>query len=90
MNLSRVAAYDHVFRAVPQSLPANSWIVSQISLRLLPSTFFPITLQIILPVDDIPGVTGQTSLECPTLGGTLDDSRVQRSVATLFIAASVV
>ena len=91
LNLSRVAAYHDVFRTFPQSLRANSWIVPQIRPRLLPSTFYPITLQIILPVDNRPEVTGQTSLECSSLGGTLDNSRVflyqvQRSVATLFIA----
>lgn len=90
-NLSRVAAYHDVFLAFPQSLPEDSWIVLQIRLRLLPSTFFPFNLQIILPVDNILGVTGQTSLGCRTLRGTLDNScvflyKVQHSVATLFIA----
>jgi len=89
-NLTRVAAY-HDFFAFPQSFPENSWPVLQIRPRLLPCTFFPFNLQIILPVDNIPGVTGQTSLGCRTLGSTLDNSRVslykvQRSVATPFVA----
>ena len=86
-NRSRVAAYHDVFHAFSQSLPENSWIVLQIRPRLLPSTF-PFNLQMILPVDNIPGVTGQTNLGRRALGGTLDKSRVflykfQCSVATL-------
>jgi hypothetical protein len=89
-NRSRVAAYHNVFLAFSQSLPENSWIVLQIRPRLLPSTF-PFNLQMILPVDNIPGVTGQTNLGPRALGGTFDKSRVflckfQCSVATLLIA----
>ena len=89
-NLSRIAAYYDVFLAFPRRfrkiLGWYFWLDHGCFLPL-----FPFNLQIILPVDNIPGVTGQTSLGCPTLGGTLDNSRVciykvQRSVATLFIA----